>query len=140
MSRYLEMSVEGIPERVGERALRAFRRIGKIQRADLSSAIIEGTIKIHGEVAHTRVTWRPEGDSRSRLDIAASSDDTLNRAADSALYTYARTYKAIGWPDPEKDRLEQKQRRAHIGKLALVAIVLGVGVGLYLVAAGFFRS
>lgn len=137
MSRYLEMTVEGSTDRVGERALRAFRRVGRVQRVDLSEAQIEGVIRIGGEPAQTRVSWRQEGDHRSRLDIAATSDDTLSRAADSALYTYARSYKAVGWPDPERDRIESRKRlvKFSIGGALGVALLLGA----YL-AVTFFRG
>ena len=131
------MTVDGTMDRVGERALRAFRRVGKVQQVDLPSAQIEGVIKIDGNLAQTRVTWRPEGESRSRLDIAASSEDTLNRAADSALYTYARSYKAVGWPDPERDRLEQKQQRTTVAIGAFLLLALSYGL---FIAAGFFRN
>ena len=137
MSRYLELSVEGTMERVGERALRAFRRIGKVAQHDLNAAQIVGVIKIDGEPADIRISWRPGRTGRIRIEIAATSDDTLNRAADSALYTYASTFKAIGWPNPERDRRERQQKlwRLVLGSVGLLA--LG-GVSYYLYTQRFF--
>lgn len=111
-------------ERVGERALRAFRRIGKVRHHDLPGASIEGVIKIDGEPADVRISWRPGREGRVRVDIAASSDDTLSQAADSALYTYASAYKSVGWPNPERDRQELRQKQLKIGAAALSVVML----------------
>lgn len=111
-------------ERVGERALRAFRRIGKVKHHDLPGANIQGVIRIDGEPADVRISWRPGREGRVRVDIAASSDDTLSQAADSALYTYASTYKAVGWPSPERDRRERQQNLLKLFGGVIAAILL----------------
>jgi hypothetical protein len=126
MSRYLELSVDGTMERVGERALRAFRRIGKVKEQDLSAGKIAGIIRIDGEPADVRISWRPGREGRVRMDIAASSDDTLSQAADSALYTYASTYKSVGWPNPERDRQEQTQKQLKLAVGTVAVILAGV--------------
>lgn len=125
MSRYLELSVEGTMERVGERALRAFRRIGRVAQSDLTTPNIKGTIKVDGELADVRISWKPGREGRIRIEIAASSDDTLSRAADGALYAYASAYKTAGWPDPERDRLERRQQLLRIGAGVVAALLLG---------------
>ncbi|WP_395095131.1 hypothetical protein [Armatimonas sp.] len=124
MSRYLELSVDGTVERVGERALRAFRRIGKVEQHDLPAALIAGIIKVDGEPASVQISWKPGREGRVRIEIAANSYDTLSQAADSALYTYASAYKAAGWPDPERDRRERQQNLLRIsgGFLALLLL------------------
>jgi hypothetical protein len=132
MSRYLELSVEGNMERVGERALRAFRRLGKVAKHDLNTAQIAGVIKIDGEPADVRISWREGRSGRVRIEIAASSEDTLSRAADSALYTYASTFKAVGWPNPERDRRERRQKlwRLALGGIGIL-LLSGMGYCLY---------
>jgi hypothetical protein len=125
MSRYLELSVDGTMERVGERALRAFKRIGRVKQQDLPGAQIAGVIRIDGEPAEVRISWKPGREGRVRIDIAATSDDTLSQAADSALYTYASSYKAVGWPNPERDRQERRQRLLKVGGGLLSVVLLG---------------
>lgn len=140
MSRYLEMSVEGGLEAVGERIHRAFRKVGRVQKFAPTEGQIEGIIKAGGEPASVRVSWYPGRENRIRIDIAATSDDTLSQAADSALYTFAGSYKAVGWPNPERERQERKElwlRRTRIG-LGTV-LVLGVLYGV-LAKAGYLPT
>jgi hypothetical protein len=140
MSRYLELSVEGPLERVGERALRAFRRIGKVTQPDIATSQIEGIVKVDGEPANVRVSWKSGREGRVRIEIAASSNDTLNQAADSALYTYASAYKAVGWPDPERDRLEEKQRQLRMIGLSIAGVLLLTLIYLLVGTAGYLRT
>jgi hypothetical protein len=119
---------------VGERAHRAFRRIGRVGQCDLPSAKIAGVIKIDGEPANVRISWKPGREGRVRIEVAASSDDTLNRAADSALYTYASTYKAVGWPNPERDRRERRQKWLRIGG-GIVLLLLAGSLAFWLAQA-----
>jgi hypothetical protein len=139
MSRYLELSVDGTVETVGERALRAFRRVGRVTQQDLAVAHIEGTIRIDGEPARMKISWKPGREGRVRVEIAANSNDTLSQAADSALYTYASAYKAVGWPDPERDRRELLQRQLRIGTGMVALVLLGVLVYVLVGTAAFQR-
>jgi hypothetical protein len=138
MSRYLELSVDGTMERVGERALRAFRRIGRVRSHDLLGAQIQGIIRIDGEPADVRISWRPGREGRVRVDIAASSDDTLSQAADSALYTYASTYKSVGWPDPVRDRQERTQRQLKI-TIGTLGIILAMALAYILLKTSAYQ-
>ena len=137
MSRYLELSVEGDMERVGERALRAYRRLGKVTQHDLTNGQIVGIIKVEGEPADVTIIWKPGRTGRIKMEIAANSDDLLNRAADSAMYTYASTYKAVGWPNPERDRKEHRQKQLRIGGSIFAVILLGTLVFLLLRTANY---
>lgn len=137
MSRYLELSVDGTVERVGERALRAFRRTGKVQQYDLGAAAINGIIKVDGEPALVRISWRPGREGRVRIEIAASSDDILSQAADSALYTYASAYKAVGWPDPAREQWERQQLLLRISGGLCAALLLAALLFLLFRTAAF---
>ena len=140
MSRYLELSVEGDMERVGERALRAYRRLGKVTKNNLANGQIVGIIKIDGEPADVIITWKPGRAGRIKMEVAASSEDTLNRAADSAMYTYASTYKAVGWPNPERERQEHKQKQLRMGGSILAVILLGILAFLLFRTANYSAS
>lgn len=140
MSRYLEMSVEGAPENVAERIQRAYRKVGKIQSLDLKQGKVEGIIKESGEPAYVRVTWYPGRENRIRIDIAATSDDTLSQAADRALYTFASSYKAVGWPNPERDRQERRELLLKRGGLALALLLVVTLLYLLLATAGYLPT
>jgi hypothetical protein len=140
MSRYLELSVEGDMERVGERALRAYRRLGKVTQQDLTKGQIVGIIKIEGEPADVTITWKPGRAGRIKMEVAANSEDILNRAADSAMYTYASTYKAVGWPNPERDRQERKLKQLRIVGGIFATILIGTLAFLLLRTANYSAS
>jgi hypothetical protein len=140
MSRYLEMSVEGTLEGVGERIQRAFRKVGKVQTFDASKGQIAGVIRVSGEPADVRVSWYPGRENRIRIDIAATSDDTLSQAADSALYTFASSYKAVGWPNPERDRRERWAQLLRRGGMALAAVLALSLAYLLLATAGYLPT
>ena len=137
MSRYLELSVEGTAERVGERALRAFKRIGKVTDQDAAASQIAGVIKVYGEPADVRISWKSGQEGRMRIEIAATSYDTLSQAADSALYAYARSYKAVGWHSAPADSSANKKRQRYlIGGAIAAALLLTLVLG-FIVAARY---
>ena len=70
-----------------------------------------------------------------RIEIAASSYDTLSQAADSALYTYASAYKAAGWPDPERDRRNRQRNLLRISGGFLALLLLSTLIYILLVTA-----
>jgi hypothetical protein len=134
MSRYLELSVEGPCERVAERALRAFQNVGKVESYNLAGAVICGTIPVSGNEASVRISWHPgKKEGKVQVEIAAVSDDLLSQAADSALYAYASTYKAIGWPGSQRTQWERQQKIERLTRrfvpLLLGALVLGILLG-----------
>ena len=109
-------------------AVRAFRSIGKIKGQAATS--IEGVIKIDGFPADVTVAWKPGRDAGyTCLDISATSDDTLSQAADSALYAFARAYKAITLYGPEIERNARIKRWVTAG-VVVVALVIAAFVYL----------
>jgi hypothetical protein len=140
MSRYLEMSVNGEIPKVGERALRAFGRIGKVSAYDLSIPEIEGVIKIDGEPAEVRVSFKPWSNGRTRIEMAANSNDVLSRAADGALYAFARAYKSAGWLNSEEDRQERRQRALRITMITAGVLLLLTLIYLLLRASNYIPS
>jgi hypothetical protein len=129
MSRYLEIAVDGTLERVAERAHRAFRAVGRVATHDPQSCVA-GTIRVDGIPASVTVAWVPAGD-RIKLDIAATSHDTLSKAADSALYRFARSYKDVGWPEENPPTNLRPTLLIALGVLGM-AIALIFGVTLFL--------
>lgn len=125
MSRYLEMMVDGTLESVADRAFRAFKSIGRVEEHDPRS-YVEGTIRVEGVPAFVTVEWLPRGE-RVRLDIAASSDDTLNRAADVAMYRFAHAYKETNWfAGPVRQRAFTPAQMIGLGVFGLIlALIAG---------------
>jgi hypothetical protein len=79
---------------VSRRAYTAFRRIGKVLEYN-PTEFVEGRIYVNGWPALVTVEWRPHRDGeRVCVDIAASSNDELNRAADEAMYRFASEFKS----------------------------------------------
>lgn len=120
MSRVLEVIVEDTPEVVTKRAYAAFRKIGRVQEYN-PAEFVEGRVYVEGYPAMLTVEWHPHRDTgRMRLDLSANSGDELNRAADAAMYLFARTYKAL---TPEQwERLSQ-QRGSPTPLIAAIAFV-----------------
>jgi hypothetical protein len=87
---------------VARRAHKAFRRIGKVDEYDAAS-FVEGRVNVDGYTAYMTVEWKPHRDGeRVKVDIAASSNDSLSRAADSAMYLFLDTFKAVTPEELEK--------------------------------------
>ena len=103
MSRVMEIVSADPADLVARRAHRAFKRIGKIDEYD-PNTFVEGRVTVDGYTAYMTVEWKLHRDQqRMKLDIAASSNDTLSRAADSAMYLFLETFKNITPADLEKN-------------------------------------
>jgi hypothetical protein len=96
MPRYLSFHVGGDAPHISDRIHRAFQRIGKVQEFNADTGNITGVIRMDGEPAQVKITWKidtkDEG-NRYLLDIEADSADRLSEAADRAMYALARAYK-----------------------------------------------
>ena len=124
MSRFLELTVRGECDEVGECAIRAFRSIGRVRNTEAAS--IYGVIRADGFPAEVTVAWKPGRDTGYIcLDISANSDDTLSQAADSALYAFARAYKAMAHHGPEIERMARIRRWITVCVLVVVVIIAG---------------
>ena len=95
MSRVMEVVVDDPLEIAARRAHRAFKRIGKVDEYEPATHM-EGRIYSNGYPARVKIRWAMHRDNRRvRLDISATSYDSLSRAADTAMYRFARTYKDV---------------------------------------------
>lgn len=132
MSRVMEIVSSDPADIVARRAHTAFRRIGRIDEYDPAS-FVEGRVSIDGYTAYMTVEWKPHRDQqRVKLDIAATSNDTLSRAADSAMYMFLDTYKTITPADLEKPDpiITPKKVFTALFVLALIAVVVAYALHL----------
>ena len=119
----MEVVVDDSLEIAARRAHKAFKRIGKIDEFDATSHM-EGRIYSGGYPARVKIHWQMHRDNvRVRLDIAATSHDGLSRAADTAMYRFARTYKEV---DPA--RLEVRDPSGLSGRSVFLFLLCLIGV------------
>jgi hypothetical protein len=122
MSRVMEIVSADTLEVVSKRVYTAFRRIGKVLEYK-PTEFIEGRIFVNGWPALVTVEWRPHRDGkRVCVDIAATSNDELSRAADEAMYRLAREFKAIG---PDDLAMPPPQTKRTIGWVVLAVLITG---------------
>ena len=134
----MEVVVDDSLEIAARRAHKAFKRIGKIDEYDAASHL-EGRIYSNGYPARVKVRWGAHRDTvRVRLDITATSHDGLSRAADTAMYRFARTYKEV---DPltldEADRVGPSARFVFLFVLCVLGVLILGGV-IWGRQSGFF--
>ena len=129
MSRILEIVSHDPMDIVSKRAYRAFKRIGRVDEYD-PEQFIEGRINVDGYTAFVTIEWRKHRDTeRVRLDIAASSNDTLSRAADQAMYLFAHTFKEISPEDLDK---KESIITPKLVMLSVAGLVVAAGVAAFL--------
>ncbi len=100
---------------------------------------MEGKIYSDGWPAYVTVEFRPYRDGeRTMLDISATSGDTLNRAADEAMYRFGRTFSALPVEDcvPPKRIGKHGNPALNVFLLAAVASVLAVAYYLGYIPLG----
>ena len=91
----MELVTADTLELASQRAYTAFRRIGRVKEYQADS-FVKGKIYIDGWPAQVQVEWLPyRNGAQVRLDIAATSDDELNRAADEAMYKFVAEFKNV---------------------------------------------
>jgi hypothetical protein len=130
----MELVSADTTEIVSKRAYTAFRRIGKVLEYK-PAEFVEGRIFVNGWPALVTVEWRPHRDGeRVCVDIAATSNDELSRAADEAMYRFARAFKTVG-PD---DLTEPQPRSPRTVSLILLVIVIAGGLAAILLGLGPF--
>jgi hypothetical protein len=99
MPRYLSFPVGGDASHIAHRSYQALKSIGKVEDFDSDAGLLAGVVRVEGEPAQLKITWKPENsgnpdnNKRFLLDLEADSSDGLSKAADRALYTFARAYK-----------------------------------------------
>ncbi len=131
MSRVMELVTEDSADLVAKRAYTAFRKIGKVHEYKPQSHV-EGKVYIDGWPALLTVEWRPHRDGvRVRLDISATSADTLSRAADEAMYKFAEMFKRIQ-PDQciEPGRIDRRIVGWSIAAVTAVGLAAAYYLGL----------
>ncbi len=121
MSRVMEIVSDGPIDVVARRALKAFKRIGKLDRFDPETSLT-GRVGINGYTAFMNIAWVPHKE-RFRLDISARSDDELSRVADQAMYRFLDIYKTISPADLEAP--EPTMSPIKIVLLIVFAIIVG---------------
>lgn len=124
MSRILEIDTSDSVEVASVRAFTAFRRVGRVLDYDAAGSI-EGKIYVRAEPAFVVVEWTADK-NRTRIDISATSGDSLNRAADEAMYLFARTFKAVtpqDFVDPVTTQRKDAVRRWSIGIVVVLAVL-----------------
>jgi hypothetical protein len=124
----MEIVTADTPEVVSKRVYTAFRRVGRVLEYK-PSEFVEGRIFVHGWPALVTVEWRPHRDGeRVCVDIAATSNDELSRAADEALYRFAREFRNVGPDDTAEPRPFPKKAIVWIA----MAILLTSGIAALL--------
>lgn len=127
MSRVMEVVVDDPIEIAARRARKAFQRIGKIDEYHPATHM-EGRIYCNGYPARVKINWKTHRDNkRVRLDIAATSYDELSRAADVAMYRFARTYKEIDPARLDKRDLSAPSTRTIFLFLLCLVVLFVVG-------------
>jgi hypothetical protein len=125
MSRVMELVTQDSLEVTAQRAYEAYRRVGKVLEYD-PAGHVEGKIYIDGYPALLTVEWKTHRDGqRVQLDVSATSNDELSRAADGALYRYLGAFKKV---TPE-ELAELPKRRARNRAFAVVGLVAFGAVG-----------
>lgn len=114
-----------------KRAYNTFRQIGKIHEYQ-PNKFVEGKIYSNGWPAYVVVEFRPYRDGeRTMLDISATSGDTLNRAADEAMYRFGRTFSALP--------IEKCVEPRRIGKHGSPAVgIITFGIAISAIAAAYY--
>lgn len=109
-------------EVTAQRAYEAYRKVGKVLEFDPKS-YVEGKIYMDGYPALLTVEWTKHRDGeRVRVDVSASSNDELSRAADAALYRYLGAFKQM---TPEL--LEQLPRKRARNRAFVVVGLVALG-------------
>lgn len=111
-------------EATSKRSYVAFRRIGRVKEYNSESHIV-GKVFVDGWPAEMRVEWNPYRDELVRIDIAATSDGDLSRAADAAMYRFANAFKHVTIADftPPRKPLPVSIIVVILG-MALVALIV----------------
>jgi len=125
---------------VSKRVYVAFRRIGKVLEYN-PTEFVEGRIYVNGWPALVTVEWRPHRDGKHVcVDIAATSNDQLNRAADEAMYRFAHEFTSTR--DSDFD-LPNARPRLPSGKAVgwtLLALLLTAALAAFLLGLPPFAS
>lgn len=108
-------------EIVSQRAYEAVRKIGRVIEFD-PSRFVEGKVYVNGYPALLTVEWKMHRDGeRVRVDISATSNDELSRAADSTLYRFAEAFKSI-----QADDLILLPRQRAVRRAIMTGVLLGI--------------
>ena len=130
MPRYLSFHVSGDAAHITDRTQRALKRIGKVKDFDPETQEISGVIRIDGEPAQIKATWKLDAnDKKSRflMDLEADSSDRLSEAADRALYAFARAYKSAA----EEEDADSSPSKKPLFITTLVVVMISILIFLF---------
>lgn len=125
----MELVTHDSLEAASQRAYTAFRRIGRVKEYN-SETHVAGRIFVDGWPAEVRVEWLPYREEQVRVDIAATSQGDLSRAADAAMYRFADAFKQVTSADFVPPG--RKSSAAIVSAVVAAFIAIGLAAAYFL--------